>query len=368
MIRRIPEENLHQDEVKEIWNKLIMKNNNYDIGQQYDYVVHWWKFYRNEVVQKELLLLLFKSSDNTSILWPLMIRNMNYFKGIHVIGQIDGYMTDYAIPLVENPNSFEKSLFEFVKELQEFKWDYLKVNIPNWAGLLKLNTINDSYFKSNKIHWSTKKYDDYTYINLNTDFDSYISKLGSRTRTDVKKYLRNIEIHNFNFRIAEGNELKELIPELIKINKKTWTIFSNQNSSEEGFLNSLIEKEFNPEYGKIIMPVLEYEGNLVASVLGYICGNKCYLHVAGIQRMKIKNISPGITLYALLIRELFKLNIEVLDLSPGLEDYKFRLNAKKDEIIQIVIFKNKLTKLKYCIVLNIVNFLKSIKAKLKKAI
>jgi CelD/BcsL family acetyltransferase involved in cellulose biosynthesis len=106
-----------------------------------------------------------------------------------------------------------------------------------------------------------------------------------------------------------------------------------------------------------------HEGTIIAAVLGYLDKRRCFLHSAGVQRSKVKSLAPGITLYAQLIRKLIETNVKVLDLSPGIEEYKLRLGGETQSIIQVVIFKNKISEIFYKSNLFIFSAMKRIRAR-----
>lgn len=282
--------------------------------------------------------------------------------GIHVIGQIDGIITDYAFPIITNADYFAKHLNNAILfiDAHRVKWNYLKINIPNWTGYLKLDEKNPSHIYFNDLLWTTKTFDNYTYIDLEGDFENYISKLGSKTRVDARKYLKIFESYHFIFEIIEGNELINALPELIKLNNNVWSVFEGLNNSNAIFLDLLIHNESKIKNGKIIMPVLIYEGKIIASVLGFLNKERCFLHTAGNQRAKVKYLSPGITLYILLIKKLSEMNIKTLDLSPGIEEYKLRLNAKIETITQPVIFKDRFSQIIYLLGQFVINSSKTL--------
>jgi CelD/BcsL family acetyltransferase involved in cellulose biosynthesis len=145
---------------------------------------------------------------------------------------------------------------------------------------------------------------------------------------------------------------------MLELNNESWTIFSGIKNLHTAFIYSLLRAKSELSNGKIIMPVLLYEDKIVASVFGYINRRKCYLHTAGIKRYKIRSLAPGITMYILLIRSLIEMKIKILDLSPGIEEYKIRLNGKVQVITQVVIFKNKISMLIYKTSLSILKTMK----------
>jgi len=167
----IPESEFFSFGIKAIWDKIVKDGIVFDIGQQYDYCSLWWITYKNVIIKKELLLLI-DSLDNPSSLWPLMKRRQYMLNGIHSIGQIDGLITDYALPIVAEPLQFIKKLNEVVTFINSNKieWNYLKINIPEWSGYLNHDRINEDLLEQNRLKWITKEFDKYTYINLDCTF------------------------------------------------------------------------------------------------------------------------------------------------------------------------------------------------------
>jgi len=347
-MKLVEEIDFSSNKVKALWDYTVSKGIHTDLGQQYNYVFLWWQHFKSNIINKRLVLLLDYSKDTPSV-WPLMLRKQYLLNGIHVIGQIDGMITDYAFPIISDIDHFEESIYNTVLCINKnrVKWNYLKINIPFWTGYLQDLNKNTANAYINKLIWASKKYDDYTYIDLEENFIDYLQCLGSRTRSDIKKYLKIFESNDFSFKVIEGDELLISLPELIRLNNSVWSIFQGENNLNSRFLGNLLKKESEIKNGKIIMPILLYNGKIIASVLGYLNNRRCYLHSAGNLRTKVKSLSPGITLYILLIQHLYETNIKVLDLSPGVEEYKLRLNAKVKTITQLVIFKNRISQIIY---------------------
>lgn len=336
-------------EVEELWAKIIRKNNVNDIGQEYIWTSIWWQHFKDKRVQKSIHVFIDDSEPESSI-WPIMLRKQFLFNGLHIVGQIDGMFTDYAIPVCNSSTIFSKELAKVLATINSSKlnWSYLKINLPDWTGFYEnFKKTQKASTPGKKLLIATKIFDRYSGITLPESFEKYIDGLGKRTRADIKKYLQIFENEKFGFKLAEGEDLMEVNDSLIKMNKLRWSIFSSDQSENIEFMKELIEAQARISNGKIIFPTLTYDGKIIASVFGYINNNRCFLHTAGVERQKINNLSPGITLYALSIKELIRMKVGILDLSPGIEEYKLRLGGKVETINQLIIFPNALQKIKY---------------------
>ncbi|MEI6139829.1 MAG: GNAT family N-acetyltransferase [Mariniphaga sp.] len=349
-------------ELEHCWNKITSRAIPYDIGQQYGYSRLWWQFYKSNIIDKKNLLII-DSSDELASIWPFMLRTQYLLNGIHIIGQIDGIMTDYCVPILTEPDRFAAQLFKAITFInsKRIKWDYLKINIPNWTNYLRTDTDLHLNNDLKNLIWKTKKYDNYTYIPLENNFEHYVSNLGSKTRADVRKYLKIFKSGDFRFLVIEGEEILKYLPELIKLNSHTWSIFKGKGKVNIDFITNLITTESVFTNGKIILPVLFYEDKVIACVFGYLNNGRCFLHTAGILRTKVNSLSPGITLYGLLIKHFFETGIDVIDLSPGIEDYKLRLNAKIESITQLIVFKNTFSYFIYIVGTILLKFKKNVK-------
>jgi hypothetical protein len=332
----ITEEEFYSNKIYELWGNTISQMPIHDIGQTHEYSSLWWSTFKDNRVKKAILIIL-GHENAKNIIWPLMIRKEYFQNGIHIIGQIDGFITDYAIPIL----SFEQFSLQFVELLNylkktNIKWNYIKINIPEWANI----NISEILYETKKlnIHSFVKGYDKYSTIQLKDNFQSFISALGSKTRSDVRRYLKIYDLGGFDFKILKDQELKEKCSDLINLNSEAWGIF--HNDLNKGFFEQLVNKSTHNRNGELIMPVLLFNEQVVAAVLGYMTGDVCFLHTAGVNKKVIKSISPGITLYVLIIKHLYEKGIRTLDFSPGLEDYKLRLGAKIYSINQIVVFRH----------------------------
>lgn len=323
--------------LKDNWDYLSSNVSTHDSGQTFTWNKIWWDYYRNSISDKESFILIDKDNNGqVNAIWPFMIRERHGLRRIHWIGQVDGMITDYCGALLTK-NS-EKCAIAMLKYLScnKSQWDVIDIFLPQWSDQYQLIIsnliVNEQQLRFN---WQDQISDHSSYISLSKSFDDFLASLGKSTRTNIRQYLRKIKNVESHFEILRGKDVLNGLPDLFRLNSENWKVFHCQ---KECLFHESVVNEMESCGGEFIMPRLTINGVIVAAILGYESGTTCYLHSAGIKREYIAGTSPGLTLHAFLIEDLIKRGFLRLDLSPGLEEYKIRLQSIIEPIYRLLIW------------------------------
>jgi len=334
-MRRLSQEEFTDLKWHETWLALSRKVQLRDIGQSYAWVRQWWQSYRDTGVgTKDLFVLVDEDSDGAACIWPLMIRRMGGVRVIEFIGQSGGMTTDYMAPVVR-PGGEKQALSNISAFLAENTslWDVVDLRVSLWSGLYQM-FLEDQCVGHGKssLFYDIAISDQALSITLPRDFETYVASLGRRTRQDVRRYLRAAERAKARLDVRRGRSVLSSLSCLYALNAQNWSIF--EDSAARQFMTACAEALISDEE-PILLAELTIETIPCATVLGYESNGRCFLHPAGVVRENVAKLSPGTTLYAMLIRELIDNNVSILDMSPGLEEYKFRLGATAEPVYQL---------------------------------
>jgi CelD/BcsL family acetyltransferase involved in cellulose biosynthesis len=147
--------------------------------------------------------------------------------------------------------------------------------------------------------------------------------LGYDSRYKVRTCLKRFSQGTAKFEILRGADISSAIDDLIANNAKQWDVLTREQDAS--FLRNIVR---DLENNKHVFLARLYEGDTTwASAIGYQSGSRVFLHTAGVRREQHQGMAPGITLYALLIQELMKENVQHVDFCLGLDKYKFHLGG-----------------------------------------
>lgn len=320
------------------WQSLLAKCPPYDLGQTHAWNSHWWNFFeKTGVAEKELFVLVDEQRDSLEAVWPLFIRKRYGIRLISWIGQAEGMITDYMMPLFASGNR-EKA----IKDLLEFlaanpgRWDLLDLTMAHANGLFPACVKAASvYGTRQKLSWSSGIADHCSVVPLPESFDKFLAAMGSTTRSHVRQYLRAAEKANVQLVTTKGRGLVDELPALFQLNAERWQVFKKRENRE--FLEKVI-RELPADDEATYLVSLRQADKIFAIALCFENQGICYVHSAGVIREMPSGLSPGTTMYALLARLLIERRCQRLDLSPGLEEYKLRLGAMVEPVLRFTVW------------------------------
>ena len=338
-MRILSADEFFSDTFAERWHALLQACPAHDLGQTYAWNRSWWQFYEHSGAGvKQLFVLVNETDGKLSAVWPLFIRRRHGLRVIHWLGQTEGMITDYMLPVLplDKRAVAIRDFLEFLSE-QSSLWDVLDLTMPMWSSLFPL------FAKSAVLHgtraglaWESGITDHSAAIELPSSFNVYLSSLGPKTRAHLKQYLRAAEEAGAHFEAKQGALIASGLPDLFRLNAGRWNVFASDIS--RNFLRQMLGQVV-ADSGIPLLVCLRLHGKHLASALCYQQSGICFVHSAGVVRETISGFSPGTTLYALLIRSLIGSGGTRLDFSPGLEEYKLRLGATVEPMFRFTLWR-----------------------------
>lgn len=290
------------------WNEILSKEGHcHDLGQTPEWCFQWSETYSN--VWKRLALV-----ESSESIFPLMIRKEAGLRVLSWIGQRGGMMSDYSGGAGEFGGLLD-ALVDFDG------WDVANLQFPHWqqetGGLLK------ALLRYEKFLWRVDVSDQSVVIDLPASFDEWLAVLARTPRTQSKRYARKVDEGIARFEILTGEEMIPAVDALIANNQTRWDVLRLKKDAD--FLRkSVCDLQHNT---RLFLARLSDDSGCPAACLGYVSERSVFIHTAGIQREDFHGMAPGVAMYTLLVREMIRRNMRVIDFCPGLEEYKFRLGG-----------------------------------------
>lgn len=327
MLRLITADELRSEAIVDRWQALLERCPPYDLGQ----TVLWNRLWCRHYVDggpgnKEPFLVVDEDRGQFVSLWPLFVRRRFGLKVLSWIGQADGMITDYTMPLlpVSQREDGIRKFLDFIAD-NASRWDIADLSIPGWSGLLgdvtKAATVHGS---RRRLAWSSHIVEHCTAIELPGTFDAFLASLGSTTRSHVRQYLRAADKQGAVLEVVRGGDCRAALPELLRLNRERWEVFADVRARE--FMTDYVASLESGD-DDVFVATLRCQGRVLATILGFENQGVCYLHSAGVARDASVGFSPGTAMYAMLIKAMIAQGRVRMDMSPGMEEYKLRLGA-----------------------------------------
>jgi CelD/BcsL family acetyltransferase involved in cellulose biosynthesis len=338
MLKFISTDEWQSDAFAAQWRALLERCPPHDVGQTETWNRCWWRHYSGTgSPRKELFVLAEEERGQLLSVWPLFVRKRFGLKILSWIGQVDGMITDYTMPLLPESHR-EKGVQGFLEFLADnaSRWDVVDLSIPGWSGLFRVFARSAAVHGSRReLSWSSHIIEHCTVIDLPATFDAFLASLGSTTRSHVRQYLRAAEKVGAEFEIVRGGDCVGGMPELVRLNQERWKVFADVRARE--FLTDFVGRL--PVGDKsVVLARLHLHGRILAAILGFENQGVCFLHSAGVSRDASAGFSAGTAMYALLIRAMIAEGRTKIDMSPGMEEYKLRLGATVDTIFGLTLW------------------------------
>lgn len=279
---------------------------------------------------QDIHLLKVIDSQKTAAIIPLEIVNGKaLFIGMKpVLGEEE--ITDYGEILIDQQYCDNKECYAQI-------WQ----NILTYLNNLKINTLQLDYVKQDSpIYAHFKQSLDITivanevapYINLNQDWDTYLTSLKRVDRKELKRKIKRLA--GQNYQLTELNEIKkEDFDDFIKLHRLS-------DSAKEKFMSPNMAEFFwqvsqlSYSCWQTRLWFLELNGFRAAAALGFVSDNKLLMYNSGFDP-QFSYYSVGLLSHALIMQKYMDKEYEVYDLMRGSERYKYDLGAQNLQLYQL---------------------------------
>jgi CelD/BcsL family acetyltransferase involved in cellulose biosynthesis len=336
-VRIVSPEEFQSAEFASKWRDFLSSGIEHDLGQSNGWNVCWWQRYGAfGPSAKSLFCLVAEGGGRIDAIWPLFMAARHGLKILHWIGQAEGMITDYMLPLVR-PGLLEPAIREFYEFLAEQRsnWDVLDITIPAWTNHFS------SFIRAAVVHgskaglaWNIEISDQSAAVDLPASFDAYLASLGQKTRSHLKQYLRAADKAGVRLECFSGQDLAAGLSDLFRINNERWQVFTDERP--RAFLADLATDRHREGAASIVR--LRHNDESLATAFCFENTGRFFVHSAGVVRKTVQGFNPGTVMYGLLIRSLIERGFRRLDFSPGLEEYKLRLGATVEPLIRLTMW------------------------------
>jgi CelD/BcsL family acetyltransferase involved in cellulose biosynthesis len=322
------------------WRELLRTCKRYDMCSTYEWNSQWWRsFGRAGGGSKKLFLLVQENNAGFRSIVPLMIVRRGTIRVVELIGQSGGLSinSDVIAPTAEKESVFASTIEYLCNHPSE--WDVLSLVVPEWTDSLSpfVRAVL-ALERSQRMNWSTDVTGYSGSIHLPKSFDEYLSSMGGRTRRNLKHYLRSAADVGASLSIYRRNEISERLPLLFELNATNWDTFKNCRNRQ--FMISLVDELAKMGDEGAVFGVLTAMGRPCAAFFGFQAGDAWFAHTAGVQRENVAGLSPGTTMWGLLIRKIIEWGGSILDVGPGLSEYKIRLGARVEPKHRLLLWRS----------------------------
>ncbi|KAA3612254.1 MAG: GNAT family N-acetyltransferase [Calditrichaeota bacterium] len=321
------------------WNTVFEASTNHTPFQSFEWLSTWWQY----LGDGQLYILRVEKEDGKAVGFaPFFIRSKFYGVPIKHLSFIGVKRTDYLDFIIEEgeESCFFSKLFHFLSEKSRaFSFIELK-DIPDTSKNIPfLTKYIGEYFpvyamESSRICVT---------LPLPGEWDSFLARLGKRTRKDVG-YDRRYIAKRHETRLEEftnGKDITEAYKDLVQIYNERWedekgaTRYSESDFAR--FEQTACEKLAHR--GDYRLWLLYADDKPVAGISGYERNNKIYADVYA-HSPQWHNLSVGNIVLGHAIENSIGRGIAEFDLSRGDEPYKYRWKGEEKRNYHIKIFMN----------------------------
>lgn len=220
--------------------------------------------------------------------------------------------------------------------VQSAVMDHLEREMPDWQAMSLWNLPEDCRARPSLVElarergWQVRleRQDVAPYIELPDDWDAYLESLDSKQRHETRRKLRRAEREATVewWAVTEPEALTAAMDEFIRLfrlSSPEKAAFMDERM--EGFFRTLVAR--TGALGWVRLYIIRLDGQPAASILTFDYNHNVYVYNSGYDPQSFGHLSPGIVLFAYVIRDAIERERRRFDLLRGGEEYKYRMGA-----------------------------------------
>ena len=311
--------------LKPVWNSLLAKSDMDVPFISFEWFELWFKMFCKD---EEMLILIVKDGDETMAIAPLKKERI-ILRGIPVntIKFPANYYSTRAGLIMEGNN---KGIMSFVLDYldkQEYKYDML------YLDFVVTDSFTDTQIRdtasSKDLALKEMKGANSPYINLHSDWASYLKQRSSNFRSNLK-HRENVLRKEGNYEIIlhKSDNAEKALSEMIDISKKTW-----KYARKAGIAGSNKSIKFFSALTRMLAAnnwlniwILYLDGSPIAFIFNIVYKNRIYGKQTGYDK-KYRYLSPGNILIAETVKDAFDKKYEEYDLLGEDEPFKLEFTS-----------------------------------------
>lgn len=170
-------------------------------------------------------------------------------------------------------------------------------------------------------------------LELPSSWEDYLQVVGRKQRHEIRRKWRRIAERNHDFEVVHSADAIDTFIELHKLSSDEKRAFWNEKNT--AFFYSVMQYFSKEKWLKLFF--LKLDGKRVATMLVFDYLDTYYLYNSGYDPNCCQGLSTGNVLIAYTIQHAIKHKKKVYSFLRGSEDYKFRFDAQKTEIVDLTI-------------------------------
>ncbi len=339
------------------WDELI-QHSNAKIYQTFEWLSMWWKYYKDEKLDR-LLCLLFYHNDKLVGIAPLYIRHKyflgyQFYKRIYFLGGDSSVGVSFGLFFDEGPSDYLDiiSLPEYEHHVAEAFLLYIKKNqgLYDQIVLCNLNVCSNIYrnflplLQNSSFQWKISEADECPFIRTPNSLEDFFKSRSSSVRRRLQQSWKEVEEKSL-FTLDEvknRTDLKKAFNEIKRLHQNRWNRLGYPgffgDSRYENFFENVMQLFYTR--GWLWCKTTMTGDRCLAGRLAFKYKGEYYDYLSGIddQAPEMKR-RPGLVLLLAMIQDAIAEKALGVDLLRGEEPYKkdFTLDAKSNWNIVITL-------------------------------
>jgi CelD/BcsL family acetyltransferase involved in cellulose biosynthesis len=346
--RLITDENDFEN-LEPAWRKLESAGAIKDITVTWEWMSTWWDVFK---YGRGLSILTFSEDGEIIGIAPFVSRKIKQFglipfRRVEFIAsgedERDEICSDY-LDFIIRPGSESAvidSLFSYLTHANDLAWDEVllprmldsSTNIPLLQKLAKKHALILDEVNSIPC----------TYADLAESLDEYMSKLGRRTRKQIRRDINRLgEVGEVEFKMAASeDDIKRAKEILVDLHQTRWTQDGKPGVYASGKFQKFHDKimAIAHEKGWLRLGTLTVNDEPLASEYNFRYRDKVYAYQCGVKIQEDSNISIGTIADVYAIGQAISEGLKEYDFLAGATYYKKRLTTNERSIVTLRIGK-----------------------------
>lgn len=323
------------------WDNLIQHSNN-KIYQTFEWLSMWWKYYKNEKLDR-LLCVLFYQNDKLIGIAPLYVRNktflgFKFYSRIYFLGGdtsigisfglfFDEGPSDYLdiISLPEYEQAVAKSFVHFFHEKRDSYSEMVLANVRSDSNLYR-NVIPELR-KSPLLSWKISEADECPYVHTPGSLEDFLKSRTASVRRRFQQSWKEVQEKSlFTLKVVNNtDDLQTAFNEIKRLHQNRWTRLGYPgffgDPRYEKFFENVLQLFF--ARGWLWCKTTMVNDKCLAGRLAFKYKGEYYDYLSGIddQAPEMKR-RPGLILLLAMIQDAVTEKALGVDLLRGDEPYK----------------------------------------------
>lgn len=314
------------------WRELLGRDPQRHIFATPEWNRIWWEEFHQG---KDLFALTMRRDEDLFAVAPLYRKHEEDRKILRWIGGID--LTDYLGPICsrEDRADVAESLVGWLGET-DVEWDEFDAHsmpVPFGFAEFLVERADAHGFR-----FTIEQEDTSAVLSLARDFESYLQRLPSKDRHELRRKRRRLarEVPDASIRRATSETLEADMERFVAMHRGAEGLKGHFMRPEIATFFERVARALD-RLGWLRLDFLEVAGRPLATTFSFEYNNSFYLYNSAFDQ-EWRKLSPGVVLVSHLIEESIDRGLRTFDLLRGPERYKYQLGAQAVPLHNVRIF------------------------------